>query len=107
MVRFPQSDLYRDILGVRKVASILVKTTPSDAPLAVERITPEVVIHVPDGYFTNQKVLLVDAVMESGTTAELCIAALERGDTSDIKVAMMVDWYNSDLQDRIGQTPTH
>jgi uncharacterized protein len=92
------------ILGIRKVTSIAVKTTPSDAPLA-DRIDPEVTIFVPDTYLRNQRVLLVDAVMESGTTAELCLRELARFDPAEIRVAMITDWYNSSYKIASGQRP--
>ena len=93
------------ILGVRKVASILVKTTPSDAPLTVERIEPEVTIHVPADYFVGQKVLLVDAVMESGTTVELCLNKIASYGPADVKVAMMIDWHTSSYKIASGKRP--
>lgn len=92
------------ILGVRKVASILVKTTPSDLPLA-ERIQPQVTMHAPSSYFAGQRVLLVDAVMESGTTVEVCLEALDACKPSEIRIAMMVDWYNSEFKIASGRRP--
>jgi hypoxanthine phosphoribosyltransferase len=80
------------ILGVRDVGSIAVKTTPSDEPLATERIKPEIVLNTPLKYITNKKVLLVDAVMESGNTAVLCIEEISKHKPAIIKIAMIVDW---------------
>lgn len=93
------------IMGVRSVASILVKTTPSDEPLTFQRISPEVTIFAPDDYFRSLKILLVDAVMESGTTVELCMAALEKYKPADIKTAIMVDWYTSSYKIASGKRP--
>jgi hypoxanthine phosphoribosyltransferase len=93
------------ILGVRKVASILVRTTPSDAPLTSERVEPEVTLHVPENYFLNQRVLLVDAVMESGTTAALCLRELEKYRPTEVKIAIIVDWYTSSYRIISGERP--
>ena len=93
------------ILGIRKVTSIAVKSTPSDTPLA-DRIDPEVTIFVPDTYLRNQRVLLVDAVMESGTTVELCLQELGRFEPAEIRVAMITDWYNSSYKIASGKRPT-
>src|SRR2546425_2581181 len=92
------------ILGVRKVAGILVKTTPSDAPLA-KRIDPEVTMQAPDDYLVGKRILLVDAVMESGTTAELCLKALQKYSPTDVRIAMIIDWPTSDYKIASGKRP--
>lgn len=93
------------ILGVRQVSSILVRTTPSDAPLPSHRVEPEVVLHLPEDYLLDKRVLLVDAVMESGTTADICVRALQRYKPGSVKLAMIVDWYNSSYKIATGQRP--
>jgi hypoxanthine phosphoribosyltransferase len=93
------------ILGVREVASIAVRSFASDAPLA-ERVPPEVKLNVPPGYLAGKRVLLVDAVMESGTTAELCISEIRKHHRpTDIKLAMITDWYNSTYKIAFGKRP--
>jgi hypoxanthine phosphoribosyltransferase len=94
------------LLGVRRLASISVRTMPSDAPLETGRVPAEVSIHIPSGYLDGRRVLLVDAVMESGTTAELCLDELRRRGASRIAVAMMVDWYNSSYKIASGVRPS-
>lgn len=92
------------ILGVRKVATILVKSTPTDAPLA-GRIEPQVTMHTPDSYLVGRRVLLVDAVMESGTTADLCLQELEKHRPSEVRLAMIVDWPTSSFKIASGKRP--
>lgn len=94
------------ILGVRRVAGMLVKTTATDAPLASDRTEPEITMQVPDDYFLGKRVLLVDAVMESGTTVELCLNALAKYNPVEVRVAMIVDWYNSSYKIASGRRPT-
>jgi hypoxanthine phosphoribosyltransferase len=93
------------LLGIRRVASIAVKTMPSDTPLSSERVPAETTTFVPQGYLRGQRVLLVDAVMESGTTVELCLAELEKLGTSRVAVAIAIDWYNSDYKIASGRRP--
>jgi hypoxanthine phosphoribosyltransferase len=93
------------ILGVARVASIGVKTMASDAPLTTERMPAEVRVMAPDEYLVAKRVLLVDAVMESGTTAELCLETLARFRTREIAVAMITDWYTSSYKIASGKRP--
>lgn len=93
------------LLGIRRVVSIAVKTMPSDIPLSSERVPAEVTIFVPAGYLRGKPVLLVDAVMESGTTVELCLAELKKLGASRAAVAIAVDWYNSDYKIASGRRP--
>jgi hypoxanthine phosphoribosyltransferase len=92
------------ILGVRKVTSISVKSTVSDDPLA-ERTEAEVVLYAPTDFFRNQRLLLVDAVMESGTTVALCLQELWKRQPALIKIAMIVDWYTSSYKIASGERP--
>ena len=93
------------ILGIRKVAGILVKTTSTDTPVFVGRIPPEVTMQIPSNYLVGKRVLLVDAVMESGTTIELCLGEIAKYEPADVKVAIVVDWYNSNYKIASGKRP--
>jgi hypoxanthine phosphoribosyltransferase len=94
------------ILGIRKVGGILVKTSATDSPLEADRLPAELTLQAPNDHIHGKRVLLVDAVMESGTTVELCLKALEEHAPADIKVAIIVDWYNSTYKIASGKRPT-
>ncbi|MFZ0774221.1 MAG: phosphoribosyltransferase family protein [Candidatus Sulfotelmatobacter sp.] len=93
------------VLGVRRVGGILVKTSATDAPLESDRIEPELTMQTPEDHIIGKRVLLVDAVMESGTTVELCLNSLAKYRPADVKVAIMVDWYNSSYKIASGRRP--
>jgi hypothetical protein len=93
------------ILGIRTVEGIRVRSTPTDDPLA-ERIEPEVVLHTPSSLLRGKKILLVDAVMESGTTVARCLAELGKHHPDEVKTAMIVDWNNSSFKVASGIRPT-
>jgi hypoxanthine phosphoribosyltransferase len=93
------------ILGVPRVGSIAVKTMASDAPLTTEHIPADVRVMAPPDYLDEQRVLLVDAVMESGTTAEFCLQALSAFRAREVAVAMITDWYTSSYKIASGKRP--
>jgi hypoxanthine phosphoribosyltransferase len=93
------------ILGVPRVASVAVKTMASDAPLTTERVPADVRVMAPSDYLAGQRVLLVDAVMESGTTAQLCLDALAGHGVGEVRVAMITDWYTSSYKIASGVRP--
>lgn len=93
------------ILGVRKLVSIAVRTMNTDAPLETNRVQAEMTAFMPEGYLKSVRVLLVDAVMESGTTVDLCLQELRRLGASEVAVAIIVDWYNSSYRIASGVRP--
>lgn len=80
------------ILGIRNVGSIAINTTPNDSPLVSTRIESNIILNTPIEYISGKNVLLVDAVMESGNSAFLCIEEIKKYVPMGLKIAMIVDW---------------
>ena len=89
------------ILGIRDVESIQVITTENDEALP-DRDVEAIVNFAPKIQISGQDILLVDAVVDTGTTVNLCIHELTRFDVGEVRVATISDWPNSQYALKFG-----
>lgn len=90
------------VLGLDDVGSIKVRTTPTDEILVEKNIEPIVEFIMPSLVVKNKKILLVDAVMASGTTINLSLSELKKYEPLEIKIAIIVNWPNSPYSLKFG-----
>jgi len=93
------------ILEVDLVGEIYVLTTPSDEIVVKKQYDPIVTSNIPLEFIKDKRVLLVDAVMASGTTINLSLDALLKYHPAIIKLAIITDWPTSPYKLKSGKRP--
>lgn len=89
------------ILGLRDVESIQVISTENDEALP-ERAIEAFVNFKPKVEIEGKRILLVDAVVDTGTTVNLCIDKLENFSVGEVRVATISDWPHSEYALKFG-----
>ncbi|MHB9036373.1 MAG: phosphoribosyltransferase [Armatimonadota bacterium] len=93
------------ILGVNSVCGIHVRTTPNDDVLVVKNMDPTVTVLVQPEIVSGRRLLMIDAVMASGTSMQLSTDALSLLGPAEIRTAILVDWPNSPYENKLGPRP--
>lgn len=93
------------LLSVDFVRGLYVRTTPSDEILVEKTIEPVVEPDEVLNIARAKKILIVDAVMASGTTMALSIRAIQAFAPEEIRTAVIVDWPSSPYKCRFGTRP--
>lgn len=93
------------ILEVGSVGTIYVRTTPSDEILVEKNCNPIVHLTTPLEFVKHKRVLLVDAVMASGTSIILSLNEILKFSPAVIRTAIIVDWPNSPYKLKSGKRP--
>lgn len=91
------------LLKIRELEAIQVISTENDEVLS-NRDVDIIVKFAPKSAIDGKRVLLVDAVVDTGTTANICIAKLEEYGASEVRIATISDWPNSKYSLRFGSS---
>jgi len=94
------------LLSVGLVRGLHVRTTPSDDILVEKVIEPVVESDEVLNIARAKKILIVDAVMASGTTMALSIRAIQAFAPKEVRTAVIVDWSSSPYKCRSGTRPS-
>lgn len=92
------------LLEIDNVLTIKARTTSNDEILTIKDSEPIIELLFDSKCVFSSKVLLVDAVMASGTTFQLCVESLVKCNPQIIKTAVVIDWYNSPYKIRDNKT---
>lgn len=89
------------LLKIRELEAIQVISTENDDVLS-NRDVDIIVKFAPKVDLRGKNVLLVDAVVDTGTTANICISKLNDCGVSEVRLAAISDWPNSKYSLRFG-----
>lgn len=83
------------LLNIDSILTIRARTTPNDSILTKKNIEPIIEFLFPHNLLTCSNILLVDTVMASGTTIDLCLKKIRMFNPTEVRTAIIIDWPNS------------
>lgn len=88
------------LLNMDSILTIKARTTPDDTILTEKNIKPVIEFLFPKELLIKSRILLIDTVMASGTTIDLCLKQINMLNPLEVKTAIIVDWPNSPYKNK-------
>lgn len=90
------------ILGIRDVESIQIISTADDSALSNRDVTP-IVNFKPKVHLEKKRILLVDTVVDTGSSMNIALYHLRQHHVEEIRIATVSDWPHSNYKMLFGQ----